>query len=168
MVWLMVMKMCGLCVSKRHWSQHSVFSAWHQSVAMYNWYQNLTLLPVFLFCIIFLTILYSNNHNWFLLSLNISKQWIYLQCVVTIYTKSLAHICNFPCVDLFLLDQCVINVIYVCLSCLKVIGQYATWHCAHSWMFFFSLPAKAVWLAVLLNFLQKCFHITNFVKVMIK
>ena len=29
MVWLMVMKMCGLCVSKRHWSQHSVFSTWH-------------------------------------------------------------------------------------------------------------------------------------------
>ena len=27
--WLMVMKMCGLCVSKRHWSQHSVFSTWH-------------------------------------------------------------------------------------------------------------------------------------------
>ena len=42
MVWLMVMKRCGLCDSKRHWSQHSVSSTW-QSVAIYNWYQNLTL-----------------------------------------------------------------------------------------------------------------------------
>ena len=28
--WLMVMRMCGLCVSERHWSQHSVFSTWHK------------------------------------------------------------------------------------------------------------------------------------------
>ena len=62
----------------------------------------------------------------FFLSLNISKQCIYLQCVVKIYTKALAYIYNCPCVDLFPLDQCVINVAYVCLSCLKVIGQYAT------------------------------------------
>ena len=43
----------------------------------------------------FLIVLYSNNHNmqctWFVFSLNISKQWVYLQCVVTIYTKALAH-----------------------------------------------------------------------------
>ena len=151
------MKMCGLCVSKRHWSQHSVFSAWHQSVAMYNWYQNLTLL--FLFCIFFLTILYSNNHNvqctWFLLSLNISKQWIYLQCVVTIYTKALAHIYNCPCVDLFLLDQCVINVVYVCLSCLKVIGQYATWRCAHSWMIFFFTAGKSCLISCFIKFFKE-------------
>ena len=74
--------------------------------------------------------MYSNNHSvqftCFLFSLNISKHCIYLQCVVKIYTKALAHIYNCPCVDLFLLDQCVINVAYVCLSCLKVIGQYAT------------------------------------------
>ena len=123
---------------------------------MYNWYQNLTLQSLFF---IFLTVLYINNHNvqctWFLLSLNISKQWIYLQCVVTIYTKALAHIYNCPWVDLFLLDQCVINVVDVCLSCLKVIGQYATWRCIHSWMIFFSLLAKAVWLACFLIFFKE-------------
>ena len=116
---------------------------------------------------------------------NISKQWIYLQCVVPIYAKALAYIYvvvqfypwfkfsllsfqshyhviiihyhtqkqkkrkfeptiklnhniyNCPCVDLFLLDHCVINVVYVCLSCLKVTGQYATWRCAHSRKIFF-------------------------------
>ena len=39
---------------------------------------------------------------------------------------------NCACVDLFLLGQCVINEVYVCLSCLKVIGQYTTWRSAHS------------------------------------
>ena len=48
-------------------------------------------------------------------------------CSHNIYAKAMAHIYNCPCVDLFLLDQCVINVVYVCLSCLKVIGQHATW-----------------------------------------
>ena len=61
--------------------------------------------------------MYSNNHNvqftWFLFSSNISKQRIYLQCVIKLYTKALADIYNCPCVDLFLLDQCVINVVYV-------------------------------------------------------
>ena len=132
---------------------------------MYNWYQNLTLR--FPFFIIFLTVLYSNNHNvqctWFLLSLNISKQWIYLQCIVTIYTKALANIYNFPCVDLFLLDQCVINVVYVCLSCLKVIGQYATWR----WMIFFFTASKSCLISLFYFFFKKCFNITNFVKFMI-
>ena len=45
-------------------------------------------------------------------------------CSHNIYTKAMAHIYNCPCVDLFLLDQCVIDVVYVCLSCLKVIGQH--------------------------------------------
>ena len=61
--------------------------------------------------------MHSSNHNVQLylifIFLNFSKQWIYLQYVVTIYTKALAHIYNCPCVDLFLLDQCVINVVYV-------------------------------------------------------
>ena len=90
--------------------------------------------------------------TWFLFSLNINKQWIYLQCVVTIYTKALAHMYNCPCVDLFLLDQCVINVVYVCLSCLKVIGQYATWRCAHSWMIFFFTASKSCLISLFFNF----------------
>ena len=84
----------------------------------------------------FLIVLYSNNHNmqctWFVFSLNISKQWVYLQCVVTIYTKALAH-------------------------------EYI-----HIEWFFFSLPAKAVWLSCVLFFLKiNALNITNFVKVMI-
>ena len=153
----MVMKICGLCVSKRHWSQHSVFSTWPKSVAIYNWYQNLILH----FFFIFFAVLYRNNHHvqctWFLFSLNISKQWIYLQCVVTIYTKSLAHIynCKSKCVDLFLLDQCVINLVYVCLSCLKVIGRYATWRCAYSWMIFFFTASKGCLIILFFNFFKE-------------
>ena len=126
------------------------------------------------FFFIFLTVLYRNNHNvqctWFLFSLNISKQWIYLQCVVTIYTKALAHIynCKSKCVDLFLLDQCVINLVYLCLLRLKLIGQYATYSCAHSWMIFFFTASKGCLIILFCNFLlKKCFNITNLVKVMI-
>ena len=137
----MVMKMCGLCFKQ---ALITTFRIFNTALVCCN----VQLIPKFNSPIFFLLFswLYSNNHNvqctWFLLSLNISKQWIYLQCVVTIYTKALAHIYNCPCVDLFLLDQCVINVVYVCLSCLKVIGQYATWRCAHSWMIFFHCQQK--------------------------
>ena len=47
-------------------------------------------------------------------------------CSQNLYKSAGSYIQLSKCVDLFLLDQCVINVVYVCLSCLKVIGQYAT------------------------------------------
>ena len=72
-----------------------------------------------------------------------------------IWNKLVVVVYNCPCVYLFLLDQCVINVVYVCLSCLKVIGQYATWCWAHSWMIFFFTASKSCLIILFFNFFKE-------------